>query len=148
MNNDPWLSLLLAAAPVFIISEMVQLIAAERFIGVKMIRSNQHPTDMPAPPAAATIFWIGTVGASVLYAALLLTHSTVAFHGACILGLSTVGFAARRTAGLKYGLVIMTLEGACRIGMLVNMMMAALIFPNDRRFNWTRQFWETLIPPG
>ena len=42
-------------------------------------------------------------------------------HGLCLLAVSAVGFSLRRNSGLKWVLVILTFEGAVRVGLLVSL---------------------------
>lgn len=107
-------------APIFLLFELVQLVMSERLLGVKQIKLGTDPrTSGPTEPVAAgwTIFlmfywlWLGMM---------LVPGFGRAYIG-IILATTLVGYALRRNAQLKWILVILTFEGAIRIGMLLSL---------------------------
>ncbi|GAB5560459.1 MAG: hypothetical protein SynsKO_21060 [Synoicihabitans sp.] len=106
------------AAPVFLIFEFVQLVASERLLGVKQIKRGTDPRkNGPREPLAAA--WTLVLTAYWLWMGMMLVPSFARVHIFILIAVSLVGYALRRNAGLKWILVILTFEGAIRIGMLV-----------------------------
>jgi len=100
--------------------ELVQLVLSERLLGVKQIKRGTDPrTAGPKESVAAgwTLFlifywlWLGMM---------LVPGFGRAYVGA-ILATTLLGYAVRRNAQLKWILVIITFEGAIRIGMLFSL---------------------------
>lgn len=109
------------AAPLFFLFEIVQLVAAERLVGVKQIERGTDPRlDGPREPIAAG--WTLMLTAYWLWMGMMLVPGFGRAHIAVLIGVSLIGFALRRNAGLKWILVILTFEGAIRIGMLLALM--------------------------
>jgi hypothetical protein len=111
----------------FMVFEVAQLVAAQRFIGIVQIKQNIHPLDGPAPkPFWFSAGWVALLLADYAFQATLLivpnintlTDRPYFIRLAAILMLiiSFGGFALRRTSGVKWGLVVLTLEGAMRAG--------------------------------
>jgi len=129
--------LLIYLAPFFIGFELLQLLAAEKYIGVKQIRSGQHPLEMEQrlPEWGAALWVFGRV-LSWLYMILLVFDPRAGVQGFLMLMITLLAAGLRRKMGLKWALVIMTVEGAVRMGMMVNLLMTVFLF-NGR-----------LVPPG
>lgn len=111
---------LAAFAPAWIGFEVVQLIVSERYLGVKQIQAGRDPR-MAGPPeflafvwsALIVFYWVWMFG--MLYARAGLPQILA------LIAISAVGYTVRRSCGLKWVLVVLTFEGAIRIGMLVSL---------------------------
>jgi hypothetical protein len=115
-------SLMVGLAPVVIGFEIAQLFVAHRYIGPAQIRRNLHPLDAPVtPPFWLSVGWMcGVWGDYIYQGTLVLEHNIyVRLAALLMLAISLVGFVVRRACGLKWGLVVMTLEAALRIGFMV-----------------------------
>jgi hypothetical protein len=109
------------AAPLFFIFEILQLIAAERLVGVKQIERGTDPRhEGPREPLAAG--WTLMLVAYWLWMGMMLVPGFGRAHILVLIGVSLIGYTLRRNAGLKWLLVILTFEGAIRIGMLLALM--------------------------
>lgn len=130
-------SLLVILAPVFIVLELAQLLVAERFIGVRQIRANRHPLDeYPEGKPWITAAWLAYFVAVWCYLFALALNPLTSIQGVVLLLVGILGFAFRRIAGLKWALVVMTIEGAIRMGLWVNILVGWFFF--DGRINWWR----------
>lgn len=108
------------AAPLFILFELAQLVASERLVGVKQIERGLDPrTRGPSEPVAAG--WTISLVVYWLWMGMMLEPDFGRVHIVVLLVVSVVGYALRRNAGLKWILVILTFEGAIRIGMLISL---------------------------
>lgn len=121
--------------------DLLQLVVMERYIGPRVIRKGQHPVTLREPPT----HWlsVGLLAGNVTmlgFNLLLLTHPDTAFQGLIVIFISSAGFSLRRVVGLKWGLVMMTLEGALRIGMMLNLLLTNLVFRDHPYFSWTRNW--------
>lgn len=105
--------------------EIANLVFAERFIGVKAIRANRDPRDRPPPSALAGRIWFTLLVMIVTYPAVLLCLPETRIFGGGMMSLWVIGSLLRRSAGFKYALVILTLEGGLRIGVVVHMLLYA-----------------------
>lgn len=109
--------------------DIAQLLVAERFIGMKQIRSGEHPLDTARrPPTWAILLWLAAIGLLWLYIVLLAFDPRGGLQGGLMLLVSFAGFALRRVAGLKWALVLMTIETAVRLGLLANLVMVVFFF--------------------
>lgn len=129
--------LLAYIAPLFIAFDFFQLIAAERFIGLKQVRAGEHPLESGKNgPTWVAVLWLLGAFSLWVYMAALTFSPRGAMQGFIMLIASLLGFSLRRTLGLKFALVILTFEAAIRMGLLVNFMVSAF-------------FWEGLpLPPS
>ena len=107
-------------APLFIFLEIAQLFVAHRYIGPEQIRAGRHPLDaLVTPPLWLSVGWLAGLWAIYLYQfALFFVPTLVRLASLSLILVSVTGFMLRRVCGLKWGLVIMTLEGALRVGLL------------------------------
>lgn len=111
------MSALLLLAPGFLLFEIWQLVISERYLGLKQIARNGDPRALGLSEITA-FFWSSGI---LLYWAwmVLLTFSTIGrIHGLCLFAVSMIGFLLRRGCTLKWVLVVLTFEGAIRIGLL------------------------------
>ena len=98
--------------------EVIQLIVSERFLGVKQIKADTDPRQFgPREPLAflwcmgIMLFWVWLVA--------MLFQSVGRASVVTMLAITLVGFSVRRSCGLRWVLVVLTFEGALRIGMLL-----------------------------
>jgi hypothetical protein len=116
--SEPPLAVFLA--PLFLVFEITQLVYVERFIGVKQIQAGVDPRELgPSEPVAALwTFALCTQSAWLLW---LLSEPPTRLHAACMLLVWLVGFSIRSNCRLKWVLVVLTVEGALRMGLMVSM---------------------------
>lgn len=111
---------LLLLAPLFLIFEVWQLVIGERYLGIKQIARGADPRSLGLSEIVAC-FWSLTIFAYWLWMLLLLFTTIGRVHGIGLFVISMLGFAVRRGAPLKWVLVILTLEGAIRVGLLFSL---------------------------
>jgi hypothetical protein len=107
-------------APLWLAFEAGQLVLAERHIGVKQMARGGDPRET-GPGEVVAFCWVLAI---VLYWAWMLAMVGPPFGRAqavCMLAVSMVGAVLRRLLGLQWCLVILTLEGAVRIGMIISL---------------------------
>ncbi|MBI2514310.1 MAG: hypothetical protein HYV96_20245 [Opitutae bacterium] len=107
-------------APLFFAFELWQLFVGERYLGIRRIRANADPRELPMANWMA-ILWAGGLVVYFVWMASLLLHPIGRAQGAVLLATSAIGYALRSTASLKWTLVILTFEGSVRIGMLLSL---------------------------
>jgi hypothetical protein len=107
-------------APLFLALELWQLVVSERYLGIKQIRVNADPRELPMASWMATV-WAGGLISYYIWMATLLLHPVGRAQGVVLILVTTVGYMLRSTCGLKWVLVILTFEGSIRIGMLVSL---------------------------
>lgn len=115
---------LLFLAPLFLAFEVWQLVMSERYLGIKQIARHGDPRTLGM--AEFTAFcWSAFLMLYLVWmlALMLLPFSRV--HGLSLLAVLGVGFALRRNTGLKWILVILTFEGAVRVGLLISLLAMA-----------------------
>lgn len=119
--------MLLFFALIFISYEMLQLVLAERYIGIKKIRAGVHPLESNAqgPAWIATAWLLGMLSSWVFIVYLLFQYES-SIQGFLMVLTSVAGMSLRRSLGIKWALVIMTIEGAIRMGLLANLMITAI----------------------
>jgi hypothetical protein len=118
-------------APLFVVFEVTQIIVAQRFIGIDQIRAGLHPLEVnPRGPPFLGLFWVLAIFADYFYQVLLLFQPSQVMNlaGLLLLMISFIGLGLRRGCGLKWGLVVLTVEGAARGGFLSYMFMATALF--------------------
>lgn len=111
---------LLALAPVFLVLEVWQLVLCERYLGVKQLAAGHDPRSLPMSERLA-FRWAAMLFAYWIWMGLLLGGPLGRIQALCLFLVSLGGFALRRHAPLRWVLVILTFEGAVRIGMLVSL---------------------------
>ncbi|HUR56327.1 MAG TPA: hypothetical protein VM029_01365 [Opitutaceae bacterium] len=109
---------LLFLAPVFLVFEVWQLVLCERYLGIKQIARGADPRTLGLGEVTA-FFWSVTLIGYWLWMALLLAVPFGRLHGLGLLLVSSIGFTFRRGTTLKWVLVILTFEGAVRVGLLI-----------------------------
>jgi len=135
-----WLALLFASF------EIVQLILAQRYIGIEQIRRNQHPVDLAVPPSLKlSLPWLYLLMLSYLFqvSLLFLPMAEIAPYTVypyrirmaafLMIFVGLIGFSLRRVCGIRWGLVVMTFEGAMRAGFMLFVFYSMVLHWN---FNW------------
>lgn len=110
--------LLLLLAPFYVIFELWQLVISERYLGIKQIARGADPRTLGLSEITA-FFWSITLVSYWVWMLALLTIGYGRMYGLALLAISCVGYSFRRGSGLKWLLVILTFEGAIRIGLLL-----------------------------
>ena len=110
-------------APLFLLFELVQLVMAERYLGIRQIRARIDPREQPMPTPLAAVWSSGLI-VYHLWMLTLLLHPVGRAQGVVLLAVSAVGYALRSVCGLNWVLVILTFEGSIRIGMLLSLAVA------------------------
>ena len=115
---------LLFLAPLFLAFEVWQLVMSERYLGIKQIARHGDPRTLGL--AELTAFcWTARL---LLYGLWMFSLMLVPFtrsHGIGLLAVRGTGFALRGTFSLKWILVILTFEGAVRVGLLISILAIA-----------------------
>ena len=111
---------LLLVAPLFLAFEIWQLVVSERYLGIKHIARHGDPRTLGLREYIA-FCWSAVLFAYWAWMLSLLFTRFSRVHGLCLLAVSVLGFALRRNSGLKWVLVILTFEGAVRVGLLVSL---------------------------
>lgn len=115
------MDLLLYLSPLWIVFEAWQLFVAERYLGIKQIEQGVDPRSRgPREPVAFT--WSAGIFLYWSWMILMLIPESARIQIVCMLGVSLLGYSLRRNSPLKWILVILTLEGAVRIGMIVSIL--------------------------
>ena len=104
-------------APVFLAFELWQLVMCERYLGIKQIRVNADPRELPMSDRVAAVWSLGLI-LYLPWMVTLLLHPVGRAEGIVLLLVTFVGYGIRSTCGLKWVLVVLTFEGSIRIGML------------------------------
>ena len=107
-------------APLFLLFELWQLYLSERYMGIKQIRVNADPRELPMTRWIAS-GWSGGLLIYFLWMATLLFHPLGRAQGVVLLVVTAVGYSIRGTCGLKWVLVVLTFEGSIRVGMLLSL---------------------------
>ncbi|HWA27501.1 MAG TPA: hypothetical protein VG734_17735 [Lacunisphaera sp.] len=107
-------------APLFFAFEIWQLVVGERYLGIKHIRTNADPRELPMASWMAAV-WAGGLLVYLLWMFTLLLHPVGRAQGLVLLAVTALGYSLRSASGLKWVLVILTFEGSIRIGMLVSL---------------------------
>lgn len=112
--------MLLAFAPLFLVFEVWQLVLSERYLGIKQIARGADPRTLGLRETTAFVWSMLLIGYWV-WMMLLLTFSFSRAHGIGLLIVAMTGFSLRRGARFKWILVILTFEGAIRVGLLLSL---------------------------
>lgn len=107
-------------APLFLLFEVGQLVVSERYLGIKQIRLNTDPRNQPMATWLAAS-WTGGIIVYFAWMLTLLLHPVGRAQGIVLLATTAIGYAFRASASLKWILVILTFEGAVRVGMLLSL---------------------------
>lgn len=107
-------------APLFLVFELWQLYVGERYLGIKQIKVNADPRELPMQNWMAAT-WASTLIVYGLWMCTLLLHRDGRAQGVVLMLATVVGYTLRSTASLKWTLVILTFEGSIRVGMLISL---------------------------
>ncbi len=116
--------LLLYFAPLCLLFEVWQLVIAERHLGLKQIERGVDPRDH-APGELLSFIWGSGIMLYWIWMILMLIPKEGRIQVVCMLIISLAGYSMRRNSGLKWILVILTVEGAVRIGMIISLIASA-----------------------
>jgi hypothetical protein len=108
-------------APVFFLFEIIQLVAAERLVGIKQIERGTDPRKH-GPREMMAAGWTMALLAYWLWMGMMLVPGFGRIYVVMLIVVSLLGYGLRKNTALKWTLVILTFEGAIRIGMLVALM--------------------------
>jgi len=113
-------SLLLLPAPFFLLFELWQLVLSERYVGIKQIGRQADPRESGLGEFTA-FCWSSLLFLYWAWLVLLLFQPMGRVHGLCLLAVFATGYGLRRICRLKWVLVVLTFEGAVRIGLLFSL---------------------------
>ena len=108
---------LVLLAPLFIIFEIWQLVISERYLGIKQIARGADPRTLGLSEVTA-FFWSASLMFYWLWMLAMLLPPFGRAYAVALVAITLIGFALRRNCSIKWVLVILTFEGAVRIGML------------------------------
>lgn len=115
---------LVLAAPLFLAFEVWQLVLSERYLGIKQIARGVDPRSLGLGEVTA-FCWSTLLLLYWAWMVLLLVPTFSRVHGLALIVITMIGFSLRRGSGLKWVLVILTFEGAIRIGLLLSLSVMA-----------------------
>lgn len=118
--NELQLLLLMGALP-WVGFELWQLIVAERYLGLKQIEKGIDPRTLPMGEGLAAC-WTFALVAYWCWMGLMLFQPLGRTQILLSVGVSLLGFSLRRNSPMKWILVILTIEGAIRFGMLISVL--------------------------
>ncbi len=111
-------------APLFLLFEIWQLVMSERYVGIKQIARGADPREMgPSEPVAC--LWASSILAYAAWMVLILASPGARIFAIILIAVTGVGYSVRRNCGLKWILVVLTIEGATRVGILSALSFAA-----------------------
>ena len=116
--------LLIFLAPLFLAFEVWQLVMSERYLGIKQIARHGDPRTLGLGELTA-FCWCAMITVYVAWMLSLLLLPFGRVHGLGLLAVLGIGFALRRNTTLKWVLVILTFEGAVRVGLLISLIAMA-----------------------
>ena len=119
------MSLLLYLIPLLILFEIWQLYLGERYLGVKQIGADADPRTLGLGEGTAFLWSVGII-LGWIWCGLLLFQPLGRMQAFAMILISTLGYTLRRGCRLKWVLVILTFEGALRVGMLISLLGMAL----------------------
>jgi hypothetical protein len=111
---------LLLLTPLFLIFEIAQLVFSERYLGIKQIARNADPRTLGLGEFTA-FCWSMMIFGYWLWMLVLLFSPLSRVHALGLIVVSSAGFSIRRGTRMKWTLVVLTLEGAVRIGFLLTL---------------------------
>ncbi len=118
------MTLLFAFAPLFLAFEVWQLVVAERYLGLKQIARGADPRELGMSERLAALWTLLLLGYWA-WLFVMLFQPWGRLQIVLMIGASAAGLAVRRSCGLRWVLVILTFEGAFRVGMLLSLCILA-----------------------
>jgi hypothetical protein len=115
-----FMSGIIVLAPLFLAFEVWQLVLCERYLGIKQIARGADPRNLGLHESIA-FGWSMTLLLYGVWMLLLLTAEFGRVHGLGLMAVTALGFSLRRGNALKWMLVILTFEGAIRVGLLLSL---------------------------
>ena len=115
--------MLLLLVPLFLLFEVWQLVICERYLGLKQIARGSDPRTL-GPGEVTAFCWSMLLVAYWVWMLLLLVVPEARVHGASLLLVSLIGYSLRRGITLRWILVVLTFEGAIRLGLLFSLAVA------------------------
>ena len=112
---------LLALAPLFLAFEIWQLVLCERYLGIRQLATGRDPRSLPMGERLA-FTWTLLLFLYWIWIGLLLGGPAGRIQALALFIISLGGFLLRRNSPLRWILVILTFEGALRVGMLVSLL--------------------------
>jgi len=104
-------------APLFLLFEAWQLAMGERYVGIKQIARGADPREM-GPGEGVAFLWSAGLVLYALWALALLATPMSRAYALALIAATVAGYSIRRNCGLKWILVVLTIEGSARIGFL------------------------------
>lgn len=111
---------IIVLAPLFLVFEVWQLVLCERYLGIKQIARGADPRNLGLHESVA-FGWSMSLLLYGVWMLLLLTAEFGRVHGLGLMAVTALGFSLRRGNALKWMLVILTFEGAIRVGLLLSL---------------------------
>ena len=115
---------MLYLAPFFLAFEVWQLVMSERYLGIKQIARNGDPRALGLSEITA-FFWSFAILFYFGWMMALLVLPFARLHGLGLAAILGIGYSLRRNTPLKGVLVILTFEGAIRVGLLISLIAMA-----------------------
>lgn len=112
---------LLTLAPLFIVLELCQLVLCERYLGIKQLATGRDPRTLPMSERLAFWWTIGLL-AYWCWIGALLAGPAGRLQAGALFAISLAGLSLRRHGPRRWVLVVLTFEGALRIGMLLSLL--------------------------
>ncbi|MEN9662341.1 MAG: hypothetical protein RL324_1290 [Verrucomicrobiota bacterium] len=106
--------------PILILLEIWQLFLSERYLGVKQIGADADPRTLGLSEITA-FAWSMSIILSWVWSVLVLFQPLGRLQAFAMILISILGYTLRRGCRLKWVLVILTFEGALRVGMLISL---------------------------
>jgi len=96
----------------------------ERYLGIRQIERGADPRALGLSEITA-FFWSAGILLSWAWIVAMLFHPVGQGQALCMLAVSVVGYGLRRSCSLNWVLVILTFEGAIRVGMVMSLIAVA-----------------------
>lgn len=116
-------------APALLVFEIVQIVVAERYLGVKRIQKGIDPRLLEMRELVAFAWAIGIV-ITWLWMFVMLGLGLGKAPVACMLVVSLIGYSVRRSCHLKWVLITLTFECAIRVGMYASLINSSWNVPH------------------
>ena len=111
---------LLWITPLLLVFEVWQLVISERYLGIRQIEHDADPRALRLSEFTAFCWSLGIL-LSWAWAVAMLFQRVGQIQALCMVAITVVGYSMRRNCSIKWVLVILTFEGALRVGMLMSL---------------------------